>query len=74
LRGFRRFIRRQRGEDMVEYALLAALISTVTLSAVMFIGPSIKPAYYKLEDAVRRAAAAHFPAHPGNDGGGTPTQ
>ncbi len=68
MNGWKRFIRRQRGQDMVEYGLLAAFLSIVTVSALIYFGPALKPAYYKLQDAVRRAATAHYPTH--NGGGG----
>lgn len=61
----KRLIRGHSGQDMVEYGLLAAFLSIVTLSALIYFGPAIKPAYYRLQDAVRRAATAH-PAHPGD--------
>jgi Flp pilus assembly pilin Flp len=66
----RRLIRRQSGQDMVEYALLAAFISIVSIGAVLAIGPSVKPTYYRVQDAVRRAATAHYPATNGDDAGG----
>ena len=67
MKGWKRFIRRQGGQDMVEYGLLAAFLSVVTVSALIYLGPSLKPAYYRLQDAMRRAATAHYPT---NDGGG----
>jgi len=51
---------------MVEYALLAAFLSVVTVSALIYFGPALKPAYYRLQDAMRRAATAHYPSHPGD--------
>lgn len=71
-----RILRGRRGQDTIEYALLAAFISTVALTAVLYIGPWVKPIYYRVQDAVRRAAAAHFPGEVGDGGkgGGTPTE
>jgi Flp pilus assembly pilin Flp len=69
--------RGQGGQDMVEYGLLAAFISIVSIGALLQFGPSLKPAYYKLQDAVRRAATASYPGSTGDDAGGkgdtTPT-
>ena len=62
----KRLIRGRSGQDMVEYGLLAALLSIVTVSALIYFGPALKPAYYRLQDAMRRAATAHYPTHPGD--------
>jgi Flp pilus assembly pilin Flp len=51
---------------MVEYGLLAAFLSIVTVSALIQFGPALKPAYYRLQDAMRRAATAHYPTHDGS--------
>jgi Flp pilus assembly pilin Flp len=67
LNRFKRLSRGQKGQDMVEYGLLAAFISTATISALLYFGPSLKPFYYRLQDAMRRAAAAHYPKTPGSD-------
>lgn len=78
MKKIKRLYRAQGGQDMVEYGLLAAFISIVSIGALIQFGPSIKPAYYKLQDAVRRAATAHYPGGTGDDGGGkggqTPTE
>jgi len=55
---------------MVEYGLLAAFISIVSVSALVSFGPLVKPAYFKVQDAVRRAATAHYPGSTGDDAGG----
>ena len=76
MKRIKRLLRGQGGQDMVEYGLLAAFISIVSIGALLSFGPSIKPAYYKLQDAVRRAATAHYPGTTGDDAGGkgdTPT-
>jgi Flp pilus assembly pilin Flp len=65
-----RILRGRRGQDNVEYALLAAFISTAALAAVLNIGPLVKPAYYMLQDAVRRAATAHSGGTGSGDRGG----
>ena len=73
----KRLYRGQGGQDMVEYGLLAAFLSIVTIGALLQFGPSLKPAYYALQDAVRRAATASYPGSTGDDAGGkggqTPT-
>ncbi len=77
MRKFKRLYRGQGGQDMVEYGLLAALISIVSIGALLQFGPSLKPAYYRVQDAVRRAATASYPGTTGDDAGGkgdvTPT-
>lgn len=72
---FKRLIRGQRGQDTIEYGLLAAFLSIVTIGALLYIGPSVKPFYFQIQDAVRRAATAHYPQGTGNDnkGNDTPT-
>jgi Flp pilus assembly pilin Flp len=71
-----RIFRNRRGQDTIEYALLAAFISVVALSAMMYIGPWVKPVYYEVQDAVRRAVRAGLPGNPGggDPGGRTPGQ
>jgi Flp pilus assembly pilin Flp len=77
MRNIKRLFRGQGGQDMVEYGLLAAFISIVSIGALLQFGPSLKPAYYQVQDAVRRAATASYPGTTGNDAGGkgdiTPT-
>lgn len=65
-----RILRGRRGQDTVEYALLAAFLSIVALNAILYIGPLIKPAYYRIWDAVKRAVPVEAPR---DGGGGTPT-
>jgi Flp pilus assembly pilin Flp len=60
-----RFFCRRSGQDTVEYALLAAFISTAALSALLLIGPHLKPIYALIQDAVRRAATIG-PGEPGS--------
>jgi pilus assembly protein Flp/PilA len=38
----RRFTEREEGQDMIEYALLAALISIVAIAVIILIGPYLK--------------------------------
>ena len=51
---------------MVEYGLLAATISIIAISALIYFSPYLKPVYYSVQDAVRRAANSS----PGEAGGG----
>ena len=37
-----RYLRREEGQDMIEYALLAALISIVAIAIIILIGPYLK--------------------------------
>jgi pilus assembly protein Flp/PilA len=37
-----RLVNREEGQDMVEYALLAALISIVAIAIIVLIGPYLK--------------------------------
>lgn len=71
---FKRCFRASSGQDTVEYALLAGFISTAAIAMLLLIGPHIKPFYYMVQDAVRRAASSG-PGEPGDGGrgGGTPT-
>lgn len=76
LKRFKRFFRAQRGQDMVEYGLLAAFISTVAIAALLYFRPWLEPVYLKVQDAVRRAATAR-PGEPGtgtHPGGDTPSE
>lgn len=57
---------------MVEYGLLAATISLVAISALLYFSPVLKPIYYSVQDAVRRAATVH-PGNPGSGGRGGQT-
>ena len=54
---------------MVEYGLLAATLSLVAVSALLYFSPVLKPVYYSVQDAVRRAANS-TPGNPGDGGRG----
>lgn len=45
-------IRDDHGQDMVEYGLLAALLSIAALATVRLIGPLIAPLYQRVVDAL----------------------
>jgi pilus assembly protein Flp/PilA len=46
---------REEGQDMVEYALLAALISIVAIAIIILLGPYLKDLF---QDVVNSLAAA----------------
>lgn len=48
----RRFVREEDGQDMVEYALLAAFISIVAIVALKAIGPLVNAIYVKVQAAL----------------------
>ena len=62
----KRVFRVQSGQDMIEYGLLAAFISTVALATLLYFEPQLKSIYLNVKDAVRRAATAR----PGDGGSG----
>lgn len=51
----RRFFREEDGQDMVEYALLAAFISIVAILALQAIGPRVNGIYERIRDALPAA-------------------
>ena len=48
----RRFLHEEDGQDMVEYALLAAFISIVAIAALRAIGPLVNAIYIRIRDAL----------------------
>jgi Flp pilus assembly pilin Flp len=48
----RRFIRDEQGQDMVEYALLAAFISIVAIATLRLIGPLVNAIYVRIQTAL----------------------
>lgn len=52
---FRRFLREDKGQDMVEYGLLAAFISIVAILALQAIGPLVNDIYEAVRDALTPA-------------------
>jgi Flp pilus assembly pilin Flp len=59
---FNRFVREEAGQDIIEYALLAAFISIVAWGILVTIGTDVKSVYTEVEkstkDAADKAAAA----------------
>jgi Flp pilus assembly pilin Flp len=52
---FRRFLREDKGQDMVEYGLLAAFISIVAIAALQAIGPLVSAVYTAVQNALASA-------------------
>jgi len=48
----KRFLKDERGQDMVEYALLAAFISIVAIATIKLIGPLVNTIYVNVKDAL----------------------
>lgn len=48
----KRLFRDERGEDMIEYALLAAFISIVAIAVIKLIGPLIVSIYTSVKSAL----------------------
>ena len=48
----RKLIRDEKGQDMVEYALLASFISIVAIATLRLIGPLVDGIYQDIEDAL----------------------
>lgn len=45
----KKFLNEDKGQDMVEYGLLAAFISIVAIVALQAIGPLVKAVYEKVQ-------------------------
>ncbi|MGI8825156.1 MAG: Flp family type IVb pilin [Chloroflexota bacterium] len=50
-----RLTEREEGQDMVEYALLAALISIVAIAIIVLIGPYLKDLFQDVVNALGTA-------------------
>ena len=50
---FMNFIRNEKGQDMVEYALLASFISIVAIATLRLIGPLVLAIYDAIELALQ---------------------
>ena len=44
----RRFVRDERGQDLIEYALLVGLVALVAVSAVTQVGTTIKDVFWNV--------------------------
>ena len=50
------FVRNEEGQDLLEYALLVALIALVAIGAVQAAGGSVKAIFQNIADALGGAA------------------
>ncbi len=48
----RKLFRDEKGQDMIEYALLASFISIVAIIAIRAIGPLVNTIYENVEDSL----------------------
>jgi pilus assembly protein Flp/PilA len=46
-----RVIREESGQDLIEYALLASLISIVSVAALNVLGPTVAQLFVRVNDA-----------------------
>jgi pilus assembly protein Flp/PilA len=51
----KRFLVEDKGQDMVEYGLLAAFISIAAITALSLIGPKISEIFTKIQTALNNA-------------------
>ncbi len=52
MKALRNLIVREEGQDLVEYALLAALLSIVSIIALQALGPVISEVWNRISDAI----------------------
>jgi Flp pilus assembly pilin Flp len=52
MRHIQRFLRNDGGQDIIEYALLAAFISIVSLATIKLIGPLVSNVYGTIQTAI----------------------
>jgi pilus assembly protein Flp/PilA len=55
---FNRFVREEEGQDIIEYALLAAFISVVAWTLLQGIGSDVNTIYSKIDNVTTSAGAA----------------
>ncbi len=55
MKALKNFIVREEGQDLVEYALLAALLSIVSIAALQLLGPTIAAVWTQINDAINGA-------------------
>ena len=53
-----RFVREEEGQDIIEYALLAAFISIVAWSILVTIGTDVKSIYTAVDNVTGAAASS----------------
>jgi pilus assembly protein Flp/PilA len=49
---FNRFVREEQGQDLIEYALLAGLISLVCVVAITNVGTKVNALFVKVQNAI----------------------
>ena len=54
---FNRFVREDEGQDLIEYALLAALISIVSIAAISAVGTALLGSLSKSADDINAAGS-----------------
>ncbi len=52
MKALRNLLVREEGQDLVEYALLAALLSIVSIVALTALGPVISSVWTRIQDAL----------------------
>lgn len=57
MKALKNFIVREEGQDLVEYALLAALLSIVSIAALQLLGPTIAAVWTQINGAIEGAGA-----------------
>ena len=65
LKFIKRLLVRSDGQDLIEYALLAAFISIATLVALGGIGGNVGATYQKVDTAIAAAKTSDDPGQPG---------
>ena len=50
-----RMLEREEGQDMIEYALLAALISIVAIAIIVLVGPYLKDLFQDVVNGLNAA-------------------
>ena len=51
LRKLRNLFKDERGEDMIEYALLSSLVAVFLISVIVLLGPAIEALFQTVVDA-----------------------
>lgn len=53
------WLKNKKGQTLVEYALILALISTVAITVLITLGSNIKGVYSRVDSVMTSAAASH---------------
>ena len=54
---FKRFVREEAGQDLIEYALLAGFISLVAVVAITNVGTGVNAVYTNIDGQVKKIPA-----------------